>query len=114
MQADEYVDITKDQWAAVIVKASSSEVATFILKSWANTQTVSWGSINAFNGSVVESENERKLASARIGNITTWVRQAASRGSGVCYIWNKDAGTWNIGYYQAYALREAFGVNGGL
>ena len=114
MQVDDYVDLTKAQWTEVVAKASSSEVATFILKSWANSQTVSWSSINAFNGIVVESDNDRKYASNRIGNITTWVRQVTSRDSGTCYIWNKDAGSWNIGFFQAYALREAFGVKGEL
>lgn len=114
MHTDEYIDLTKDQWIEVIEKASSSEISMFILRSWANSQTVSWGSINAFNGKIVESDDDRKFASTRIGNITTWIRQVTSRNNGSCYIWNKDSGSWSIGYYQTYNLREALGVNGEL
>ena len=115
----ESIVLTKEQWSEVIRKAEAStqsEKFMFILRSWANSQTVSWGSINAFSGNIVESDEDRKSGSALIGNITKWVSQI----TGIqdtkcyCYYWDKNIGSWNIGYYQTFALRQAFGKKGEL
>lgn len=108
---DEYIELSVEEWKEVIEKASSNNVAQFIIHCWANSQTASSGSVNAFKGIVVVSDEDRRNASTVIGNITIWVKQV-TRKEGVCYLWNKENGTWNIGYNQTVNLRRALGVKG--
>ena len=84
----------------------------FILRCWANSQSVSSGAINAFKGNVVSSDTDRNIASTAIGNISTWVKQVTGSADGRCYMWNKIEGTWNTGYYQTKNLRKAMGTTG--
>ena len=80
--------------------STQSEKFMFILRSWANSQTVSWGSINAFSGNIVESNEDRKSGSAHIDNITKRVSQITGVQDSIsyCYYWDKNIGSWNIGY----------------
>tara|TARA_B100000242_G_C42969340_1_gene449750 strand:+ start:52 stop:390 length:339 start_codon:yes stop_codon:yes gene_type:complete len=105
-----YLELTQEQWTEVLDKASKNDAAMFILRCWANSQSVSSGAVNAFKKNVVTSDEDRRNASTVIGNITTWVHQVTGSTDGVCYTWNKIEGTWNIGYFQTANLREAMGV----
>lgn len=109
---DKYIELSQDEWAEVLEKASDNDVAMFILRCWANNQSVSSGTINAHKKIVVSADQDRRNASTMIGNITTWVKQVTGSEDGVCYTWNKVDGTWNTGYNQTKNLRKAMGAPG--
>jgi len=106
-----YLELTQEQWAEVLDKASKNSAAMFILRCWANSQSVSSGAVNAFKEKVVTSPQDRRNATIAIGNITTWVKQVTGNADGVCYFFNKIEGTWNTGSYQTENLRKAMGVS---
>jgi hypothetical protein len=108
----EACDLTIDQWKDVIKKAegsSQSDLFLYILRSFANQQVVTNGSINAFKGVIVETADDRRNASTAIGNITTWVRSVTGNPKASFYDWNTIQGEWTIGYFQVCSLRMAFG-----
>jgi hypothetical protein len=107
----EAIDLTVEQWKQVIVKASRADgrdLHLYILKSWANQQIVTNGSINAFRGNVIEDVTDRKNGSTAIGNITRFVRAVTNNSKATCYEWNTIRGEWSIGTYQTFSLRLAF------
>ena len=106
-----YIELTQEHWAEVLGKASKNDAAMFILRCWANSQSVSSGAVNAFKENIVTSDEDRSIASGVIGHITTWVRQVTGSTGGGCYTWNKIEGTWNIGFAQWGNLRKAMGVS---
>ena len=72
-----YKELSKDQWSQVLEKASNTENSDlhfFLLRSLANQQTVSAGSLAAYKGEVMNDLLDRRLGSSSIGTISTWVR----------------------------------------
>ena len=70
-------ELTINQWEQVIEKANStdrSDLHMFILRSWANQQSVSNASICAFREIVVEDVADRSSGSTAIGTISRFVR----------------------------------------
>ena len=60
----ESVELTVDQWKQVIEKAGNSEKSDlhmYVLRSWANQQSVSNASICAFRSIVVEDIRDRRV-----------------------------------------------------
>lgn len=116
-------ELTTDQWAQVIEKAKAapqSDLHLYILRSLANQQVVTSASINAFKGRVVETAEDRKIASTAIGNISRWVRDEVGKEGGnevtnsdtaTFYQWNDIRGEWTIGHFQCKSLRQALGGN---
>ena len=108
----ESVSLTVDQWKQVIERAESSDgrdLHMFILRSWANQQVVTNGSINAFRGTVVEDVTDRRNGSTAIGVITRFVRSVTGNPKASCYEWNTINGEWTIGTFQTMSLRMALG-----
>ena len=111
---DQYedVDLTTDQWKQVIEKAENaagSDLHMYILRSWANQQVVTNGSINAFRGNVISDVTDRKNASTAIGSITKFVRAVTGNPKATCYQWNTIRGEWSIDCFQVFSLRKALG-----
>ena len=105
-----YLELTQEQWAEVLAE-NNNDAAMFVLRCWANSQSVSSGAVNAFKENTVTSDEDRKIASGVIGHITKLVRKATGSTGGACYTRNKIEGTWNIGFYQTRNLRKAMGVS---
>jgi len=108
----EKVHLTIDQWKQVIEKAESAggrDLHMYILRSWANQQVITNGSINAFRGTVIEDVTDRKNGATAIGNITKFVRAVTGNPKATCYSWNTIRGEWTIGTYQTFSLRKALG-----
>ncbi|MEX0502595.1 hypothetical protein AB3X55_03260 [Alphaproteobacteria bacterium LSUCC0719] len=106
-------ELTTDQWSQVIEKARAapqSDLHLYILRSLANQQVVTSASINAFKGRVVETAEDRKIASTAIGNISAWVREV-TKPKATFYQWNEIRGEWTIGHFQRESLRQALGGN---
>ena len=108
---ENYVELTADQWREVISKASAapkSDMHLFILRSVANQQSVSYGSIAAFRGELAPESIDRRLGSLAIGSISQWVKDLLADTNACWFIWNNSTGEWCIGYDQREALRKAF------
>ena len=74
---ENYVELTVDQWREVIEKASAaakSDLHLYILRSVANQQSVSYGSIAAFRGELAPENIDRRQGSLAIGSISQWVK----------------------------------------
>ena len=109
----EGVELTVSQWEQVIDKAKSSEKSDlhlYILRSWANQQVVSNGSICAFRGKVVEDVSDRSSGSTAIGTISRFVRDVTGNPKATCYEWNTIKGEWTVGTFQTFSLRLALGA----
>ena len=105
-----YKELSKDQWSQVLEKASkaeNSDLHLFLLRSLANQQTVSAGSLAAYKGEVMNDLLDRRLGSSSIGTISTWVRQVTGDQRDTFYQWNEAQGNWMIGSSQAKGLRAA-------
>ena len=105
-----YKELSKDQWSQVLEKASkaeNSDLHLFLLRSLANQQTVSAGSLAAYKGEVTNDLLDRRLGSSSIGTISTWVRQVTGDQRDTFYQWNEAQGNWMIGSSQAKSLRAA-------
>ena len=110
----EDVDLTINQWEQVIEKASSAEKSDlhmFILRSWANQQSVSNASICAFRKIVIEDVSDRSSGSTAIGTISRFVRDVTGIPNATCYEWNTIKGEWTLGTYQTFSLRMALGAS---
>ena len=108
----EKVHLTIDQWKQVIEKAENAagrDLHMYILRSWANQQVVTNGSINAFRGNVIEDITDRKNGASAIRNITRFARAVTGNPKATCYSWNTIRGEWTIGTYQTFSLRKALG-----
>ena len=106
----EGVELTINQWEQVIEKASvteKSDLHLFILRSWANQQSVSNASICAFREIVVEDVTDRSNGSTAIGTISRFVRDVTGNPKATCYEWNTIKGEWTLGLYQTFSLRMA-------
>ena len=105
-----YKELSKNQWTEVIEKARNAEnsgLHLFLLRSLANEQTVSAGSLAAYKGEVMNDLLDRRLGSSSIGTISTWVRQITGDQRDTFYQWNEAQGNWMIGWAQAQSLRAA-------
>lgn len=110
----EGVELTIPQWEQVIAKARSAEKSDlhmFILRSWANQQSVSNASICAFKDIIIEDVTDRKTGSTAIGAISKFVRDVVGNPLATCYEWNTMKGEWTLGLFQTYSLRKALGVS---
>ena len=110
----EHVDLTINQWEEVIKKAMNTEKADlhmFILRSWANQQSVSNASICAFREVVIEDVTDRSSGSTAIGTISRFVRDITANPKATCYEWNTIKGEWTLGTYQTFSLRMALGAS---
>ena len=109
----EGVELTVSQWEQVIEKAKRSEKSDlhlYILRSWANQQVVSNGSICAYRGKVVEDVSDRSSGSTAIGTISRFVRDVTGNPKATCYEWNTIKGEWTVGTFQTFSLRLALGA----
>ena len=106
--------LTVDQWKEVISKAegaTESDLHMYILRSMANQQVVTNGSINAFRHKIIENIQDRQSGSTAIGTITKWVRSVTGNPKASFFEWNTIRGEWTIGYYQSCSLRMAFSAS---
>ena len=111
----ESVSLTADQWKQVIEKAENSEgrdLHMYVLRSWANQQVVTNGSINAFRGNVIDDSTSRQTSANAIGHISRFVHSVTGNPKATCYDWNEIKGEWTIGSYQRMSLRMAMGHSG--
>lgn len=104
-------ELTTGEWAKVIEKskaAPEADLHLYILRSLANQQVVTSASIDAFNGRVAETAEDRKTASTAIGNISRWVRDGIRKEVGnevtnpdtaTFYQCNEVRGEWTIGHF---------------
>lgn len=109
----ESVQLTVDQWKQVIEKAGNSEKSDlhmYVLRSWANQQSVSNASICAFRSIVVEDIRDRSSGSTAIGTISRFVRDVTGNPKATCYEWNTIKGEWTVGTFQTFSLRMALGA----
>ena len=83
----------------------------FILRSWANEQSVSNASICAFREIVIEDFTDRSSGSTAIGTISRFVRDVTGNPKATCYEWNTIKGEWTLGTYQTFSLRMALGAS---
>jgi len=108
----EAVELTSEQWKQVIERAENSDgrdLHMYILRSWANQQVVTNGSIAAFRGNVIQDVGDRRNGSTAIGVITRFVRSVTGNPKASCYDWNTIKGEGTIGTFQTMYLRMAMG-----
>ena len=108
----ESATLTINEWKQVIEKAESSggsDLHMYILRSWANQQVVTNGSIAAFRGNVIEDLGDRRNGFTAIGVITRFVRSVTGNPKASCYDWDTIEGEWTIGTFQTMSLRMAMG-----
>ena len=80
-----YSTVSKKEWVLTIKELENNDVCMFILRSLANAQQVSYHSIAAFNGELVNIESEESTlsnissANAYIGSITRVLRKICSK-----------------------------------
>tara|TARA_B110001450_G_C17358107_1_gene374398 strand:- start:44 stop:385 length:342 start_codon:yes stop_codon:yes gene_type:complete len=101
----ENAHLTISQWEQVIERAKNadkSDMHMYILRSWANQQSVSNASICAFREIVVEDITDRKTGSNAIGQISKFVRDVTGIPKATCYEWNSIKGEWTLGGFQSY------------
>ena len=111
----ESATLTINEWKQVIEKAESSggsDLHMYILRSWANQQVVTNGSINAFRENVIDDATSRQRGAHAIGEITKFVRRVTGNSKATCYSWNEIRGEWTIGQSQRTSLRIAMGHPG--
>ena len=109
----EQVKLTVQQWEQVIEKAKNagkSDLHMYILRSWANQQSVSNASICAFREIVVEDVTDRSFGSTAIGTITRFIRDVTGNPKASCFQWNTIKGEWTTGTFQTFSLRMALGA----
>ena len=110
----EGVELTINHWEQVIEKASSTEKSDlhmFILRPWANQQSVSNASICAFREIVIEDVTDRSSGSTAIGTISRFVRDVTGNPKATCYEWDTIKDEWTLGTYQTFSLRMALGAS---
>jgi hypothetical protein len=110
----ENAELTISQWEQVIEKAKNAEKSDlhmYILRSWANQQSVSNASICAFREIIIEDITDRSSGSRAIGNITRFVRDVTGNPKATCYEWNTIKGEWTLGAFQTFSLRKALGAS---
>ena len=106
--------MTISQWEQVIEKAKNagkSDLHMYILRSWANQQSVSNASICAFREIITEDITDRSSVSTAIGSITRFVRDVTGNPKATCYEWNTIKGEWTLGAFQTFSLRKALGAS---
>ena len=62
MSTWDYITVTKKQWQDLIKLVEDKELQMFVIRSWANAQTVSLASILAFKGEIQTSYKDREAA----------------------------------------------------
>jgi aerobic-type carbon monoxide dehydrogenase small subunit (CoxS/CutS family) len=106
-----YTTLTTEQWSKVAELSAQNEISMFILRSWANMGYCESGSINALKGKIENiTANDKKDmigASSQITQITKAIQKATGRDESRCYLWNRRARRWSIGYYNFCNLRLA-------
>jgi len=110
----ENAELTISQWEQVIEKAKNagkSDLHMYILRSWANQQSVSNASICAFREIVIEDITDRSSGSTAIYSISRFVRDVTGNPKATCYEWNTIKGEWTLGAFQTFSLRKAFGAS---
>ena len=110
----ENAELTISQWEQVIEKAKNagkSDLHMYILRSWANQQSVSNASICAFREIITEDITDRSSGSTAIGSITRFVRDVTGNPKATCYEWNTIKGEWTLGAFQTFSLRKALGAS---
>ena len=110
----ENAELTISQWEQVIEKAKNagkSDLHMYILRSWANQQSVSNASICAFREIVIEDITDRSSGSTAIGSISRFVRDVTGNPKATCYEWNTIKGEWTLGAFQTFSLRKALGAS---
>jgi hypothetical protein len=110
----ENAQLTISQWEQVIEKAKNAEKSDlhmYILRSWANQQSVSNASICAFREIIIEDITDRSSGSTAIGSITRFVRDVTDNPKATCYEWNTIKGEWTLGTFQTFSLRKALGAS---
>ena len=110
----ENAEMTISQWEQVIEKAKNAEKSDlhmYILRSWANQQSVSNASICAFREIVIEDITDRSSGSTAIGSISRFVRDVTGNPKATCYEWNTIKGEWTLGAFQTFSLRKALGAS---
>ena len=110
----ENAELTISQWEQVIEKAKNaakSDLHMYILRSWANQQSVSNASICAFREIVIEDITDRSSGSTAIGSISRFVRDVTGNPKATCYEWNTIKGEWTLGTFQTFSLRKALGAS---
>jgi len=110
----ENAELTISQWEQVIEKAQNAEKSDlhmYILRSWANQQSVSNASICAFREIITEDITDRSSGSTAIGSITRFVRDVTGNPKATCYEWNTIKGEWTLGAFQTFSLRKALGAS---
>ena len=112
---NDYATLTVEQWADVITRSEDNSISMFILRSWANLGYCESGSINAIKGKVENITSEDKTdmisASRQITTITKAIQKATGKDESRCYLWNRRARRWTIGYYNFCNLRVALDPN---
>ena len=106
--------MTISQWEQVIEKAKNagkSDLHMYILRSWANQQSVSNASICAFREIITEDITDRSSGSTAIGSITRFVRDVIGNPKATCYEWNTIKAEWTPGAFQTFSLRKALGAS---
>jgi hypothetical protein len=112
---NDYATLTAEQWADVITRSEDNAISMFILRNWANMGYCESGSINAMKGIVENITSEDKTdmisASSQITPITKAIQKATGKDESRCYLWNRRARRWTIGYYNFCNLRVALDPN---
>ncbi|MDC3169431.1 hypothetical protein OA871_00130 [Paracoccaceae bacterium] len=105
----EYITVTKKQWQDLIKLVEDKELQMFVIRSWANAQTVSLASILAFKGEIQTSYKDREAAKNILGPITVALRKVTKSSKATCYSWNWVKGEWAISHSSFVNLRKALG-----
>ena len=112
---NDYATLTVEQWADVIQRCKDNVISMFILRSWANMGYCESGSINAIKGKVEnitsDDKTDMNYASSQITPITKAIQKATGKDESRCYLWNRRARRWTIGYYNYRNLRVALDPN---
>ena len=78
MSTWDYITVTKKQWQDLIKIVEDKELQMFVIRSWANAQTVSLASILAFKGEIQTSYKDREAAKNILGPITVALRKVTT------------------------------------
>jgi len=106
-KATPYIDLSAEEWAEVAHRLANDEEATFILHSWAHTQSVSVGALRARRGAPWTGEPAGIAENGAIGRVSKAVFAATGMAAGECYIWNREDQAWSIGIFNLEELRAA-------
>ena len=105
-------NLHSSEWKQVIEKAKSAPEAKlhmFVLQCFANSQTISIGTICAFKGINLETGAQRSVGSTAISYISNWVKAVTNEEKAFFCQWHPISGKWTIDSYQMRALRKALG-----